>query len=315
MKRTLPISVLIPTMNRPETLKRTLDTYMSAEYLPSQIVVVDQSNNENDSRRIRDIVSACEEIDAVYVYQATPSLTAARNNALHYAKEDILVGSDDDVDVYTDTIYRLYNVMKEKDVAMVAGLDDNSKRKNGWIGYFLGTRSFKKRKIGHVTPSVLGRFPDEVKGQVDTEWAMGFFFSVKKSLVQKWGIEWDENLTSYAYAEDLDFSFAYYKKAKAEGLRCIYDENVHVKHMASQEYRIPSKKSTYMYVLNRAYLSHKHHMGIKSKIAMSWCNFWRLIERMIKRQAPRDMMRSMRRVSMLKRNKYKEISSLYNDEM
>lgn len=39
----LPISVIIPTMNRPESLDRTLKSISEASDLPQQIVVVDQS--------------------------------------------------------------------------------------------------------------------------------------------------------------------------------------------------------------------------------------------------------------------------------
>lgn len=43
---TLPISVIIPTMNRPESLDRTLKCIAEAADVPQQIVVVDQSQNE-----------------------------------------------------------------------------------------------------------------------------------------------------------------------------------------------------------------------------------------------------------------------------
>lgn len=290
----LPISVLIPTMNRPETLKRTLDTYTQADRIPSQIVVVDQSQDTETAKEIEKIVKSFEGIDTVYVYQETPSLTAARNNALKYAKEEIIVCSDDDVDVYKDTLYNVYRVMSDESVSMIAGLDDRGGGKNGSIGYLLGTRSFKKRRIGHVTLSMLGRFPDEVKGQVDTEWAMGFFFSVKKSLIMKWNLRWDENLTSYAFSEDLDFSYAYFKNSRKENLRCVFDETVHVNHMVSREYRVPSKKSTFMYVINRYYLSYKHNMGLKSRLAMKWCNFWRLIEKILRKEKPGDFINAQR---------------------
>ena len=298
----LPISVLIPTMNRPETLKRTLDTYAQADRAPSQIVVVDQSQDTETAKEIEKIVKSFEGIETVYVYQETPSLTAARNNALKYAKEEIIVCSDDDVDVYKDTLYNVYRVMSDESVSMIAGRDDKSGGKNGSIGYLLGTRSFKKRRIGHVTLSMLGRFPDEVKGQVDTEWAMGFFFSVKKSLIMKWNLRWDENLTSYAFSEDLDFSYAYFKNSRKENLRCVFDETVHVNHMVSREYRVPSKKSTFMYVINRYYLSYKHNMGFRSRLAMKWCNFWRLVERTVKKECPADMWKAMVFVSRNKKD-------------
>lgn len=300
MKKILPISVLIPTMNRPETLRNTLRSYLEGNTIPSQIVVVDQSNEEARDAVKAECIQYSEITDVKYIYQMQASSTIARNTAFSYAKEEIIIYSDDDVMIYDDTIANLYDIMTQPEIVMIAGLDDNSKEKNGWIGFFLGTRSYRKRNIGHVTGSLLGRFPDSVIGQVDTEWAMGFFFAVKKSLVNRWNVKWDENLIGYAYAEDLDYSYAYYNQAKNEKLRCIYDERIHVKHMTSTEYRIPSRKSTFMYVINRAYLSYKYGMGFGRRISMNWCNSCRLIEKIIKRENPKDMIDAL---AFLRKNK------------
>lgn len=302
----LPISILIPTMNRPETLERTLNCYINSEWLPSQIVVVDQSKDSYIANQIRDIVNNVNDaVDAVYVYQEIESLTKARNIALEYAEEDIIICSDDDIDVYQDTLKCVYDIMMRKDVALIAGLDDNMPRSSTDIGYLLGTKSFIYRNIGHVTKSVLGRFPDQVNEETETMWAMGFFFIVRKSLIERWHIKWDENLTGYAYAEDLDFSYTYYKHAKRANLKCIMSNKVHVKHMVSREYRTPSRKSTFMYVLNRAYLSKKHKMGLISVLAMDWCNFWRFIELTVKKRNSRDMLDAILYLKKNKREVYK----------
>lgn len=290
----LPISVLIPTMNRPKSLKRTLKSYLLGIYIPSQIIIVDQSENSNDRLEIQNMISEYSNItEMIYAYQCTPSSTKARNTALKYAKEEIIVYSDDDVDVYEDTIKNIYNLMQDKSLAMIAGIDDNSDKSSSNIGYLLGTKSFINRKKGHVTLSMLGRFPNKIAEYTDTMWAMGFFFVVRQSLIKKWGIEWDENLTGYAYAEDLDFSYGYCKKAKENHMRTIMSKSVHVCHLASQEFRTPSKKSTYMYVLNRAYLSKKHEMGLRGSLAMKWCNFWRFVEKIVKKQGWKDMLDAM----------------------
>jgi hypothetical protein len=140
---------------------------------------------------------------------------------------------------------------------------------------------------------MLGRFPNKIGEFTDTMWAMGFFFVIRKSLTEKWKLKWDEKLAGYAYAEDLDFSYSYYKKAKTENLKCIMSDKVHVKHLASQEYRTPSRKSTFMYVLNRAYLSYKHEMGWKSDLAMKWCNLWRYVDKVVRRESAQDMKDAM----------------------
>lgn len=291
----LPVSILIPTMNRPDTLKNTLDSFFNADYLPRQIVIVDQSEELKTRNKIVDIIKKYSfETKFLYCHQPIPSLTKARNQAIQLASQDIIIVSDDDINIYSDTLYHVHRIMSQGDIAMIAGLDDMSKMSSSKIGYFLGTKSFTKRKIGHVTPSVLGRYPAQVKGQISTEWAMGYFFAVRKSLVEQWNICWDENLTSYAYAEDLDFSYSYYKKAMGCGLKCILDEDVHVKHLGSKEYRVPSKKSTYMYVINRLYISYKHNMGAYSRFSINIVNHLMYLSRLVKRENPEDLKNAIR---------------------
>ncbi len=310
----LPISLLIPTMNRPKTLEITLKSYLDKEFIPSQVVVVDQSTDKNVANEVESLVNGFSSVTEIIYYTQAMSLTYARNTLIKYAKEEIVIFSDDDVEVYNDTVKNVYELMNGTNVSMVAGIDDNSPKTSSKIGYLLGTKSFKKRKIGHVTNSMLGRYPNNVVGEVETEWAMGYFFAIKKPLFEKWELTWDENLTSYAYPEDLDFSYSYFKKSKEENLICILSDKVRVKHLASKEYRVPSKLGTYMYVINRAYLSYKHNMGLKSRIAMSWCNFWRYIERVIKKENPKDMKDA---IKLLKKHK-KEIKKgkfPYNKEI
>ncbi len=305
----LPVSVLIPTMNRSNSLKRTLVSYLAADYVPMQVVIVDQSENDITKEEIGRFVEEYPDISFEYIYQDMPSLTKARNNALKAATNDIVICSDDDIDVYKDTLKNVYDIMSKDEYALVAGINDNETGHSSAIGYLWGTRSFLRRNKGHVTKAMLGRYPDSVSGRVETEWAMGYFFSVKKSLVEKWGIKWDENLTSYAYAEDLDFSYIYCKKAKNDNLMCVLDENVHVLHLTSNEHRIPSIKSTYMYVANRAYISNKYNMGFGSNIAMAWCDLGKIIEKTIKKEKPEDLISARR---FLRKNKKDIKKGIFN---
>lgn len=111
-----------------------------------------------------------------------------------------------------------------------------------------GMASFRKRSMGHMARACYGVFPSSIGDMTSTEWAMGFFFVVRKSLMEKWHLRFDENLKSYAYAEDLDFTYGYYLKANAEKLRCIMSRKLVVRHNASREYRIPLRKHTFMLV-------------------------------------------------------------------
>ena len=54
-----------------------------------------------------------------------------------------------------------------------------------------------------------GRYPAPVADMVATDWAMGYFFCVRRSCMERWDCWFDENLKRYAYAEDLDVSIRY----------------------------------------------------------------------------------------------------------
>lgn len=282
-------------MNRPESLDRTLKYLFNGEDIPNQIVVVDQSQSQdvrNENKRVLQKYNKnlCAQ---VYEYQLEPSSTKARNLGMTKATNEIIIFADDDIDVNVDTLKNVCSIMQDSKIAMIAGIDELTQSSSSDIGYILGTKSYSKRNIGHVTLSMLGRYPDNIQKQTETQWAQGYFFVVRKSLVDKWHCHWDENLTSYAYAEDLDFSFGYYKHAYAEGLLCVIDPIVKVKHLATKEYRIPNVKSVYMYIINRAYLSHKHSMGLAGMVASGWCNLWRCVQSIISKQNPKVLIHAI----------------------
>ena len=289
----LPVSVVIPTMNRPQSLEKTISSLLSHPYIPNEIILVDQSTDLLLRKKNEEIGSLkVTDLKIRYFYLEIPSSTKARNIGTSYVTNDILVYADDDIEVEPDTIGNIYEIMQQGEVALLAGIDKNSKastRGASWLGYLFGTKSYAKRNIGHITNSVLGRYPDRIEGQVLTEWAMGYFFIVRKSLVAKWQIAWDEKLTSYAYAEDLDFSCRYCRHAAAEGFKCVLDTRIQVYHMYTREYRVPSKKSSFMYIINRKYLGYKLGFGFRSSLMQLFANFSLLLRRLVAKQRPQDI--------------------------
>ncbi len=290
VKNFLPITVGIPTLNRPKSLKKTLESYFSYDYIPMQMIIVDQTNDEKVKDENKRIINSLNKYNNIfYYYQKEASSTVSRNKIIQEAKNEILIFSDDDININKDTLLNIFNLIQNKKISMIAGQDELSPKAKGIIGYLIGTKSFFNRKIGHVTSTMLGRYPNKIKGEVDTQWAMGYFFVVRKSLVDKWNLTFDENLRGYAYNEDLDFSFSYYKYAKKENLKCILSDKVIVKHLSSREYRVSSKRHIYAYVVNRLYLSYKHKKGSLSRFYMLWGNLVLLFFKIIKKEKPIDM--------------------------
>lgn len=297
-----PISLIIPTFNRVRSLERTINVLLTAKSLPSEVVVVDQSSLEEDRRSNRKLLEALpEKIKSNYYYQKVPSLTSARNRGILLASNDILVFMDDDVDVHKDTFQIIFEFMREESISMVGCIDDSMPEGSGRIGYIFDLKSWKKRNIGHVTASVCGRYPGALAQRTPTEWAMGFCFAVKKHLILEWELKFDEKMTGYAYAEDLDFTYGFYQKSRKAGLDCYLSHKLSVTHLESKEYRTPSKSLTYRFVINRMYIAYKYHMGMRSQIAMLWTNFGHFLMRIISFSKPGDLLRAQIRAFRLRK--------------
>lgn len=276
------ISVIIPTMNRSNSLFRTLTTISKSELIPDEIIIVDQSTIIEQREAIKNGIKELN-LNIIYIFQDTPSLTQARNSGFKIAKNEITVCMDDDVDVKENTFFRISNIMIDEKVSMIAGIDLNAGAESSKMGYLFGKKSYKNRKIGHVTGAMFSRIPKNISSQTETQWAMGYFFVVRRSLIIKWDMEWDEKFISYGFPEDLDFSYRYFKYSKEEGYSCILDPDVAVYHLVSKEWRATTRAVTFMFIINREYLSYKLGFNFISRIQTRWANLGIFFERLLKK--------------------------------
>lgn len=302
------VTVIIPTLNRADSLSRTVKNLMAQPQVPAQLILVDQSTDPEIQKANRELGSLCGGITFRYLHREVPSITAARNAGLSEAQQDIVIFMDDDVDVQPDTVENIALLLSREDTALVGAMDTTwlhrEKRLNpveSALGYLFLMKSFRRRKVGHVTASMLGRYPVLVRGEVPTTWAMGFCFAVKRSLAQKWNIRFDEQLLGYAYGEDLDFTHRYCIRAAKEGLRCLLSDKVSVAHLCSREYRIPAASATYRYVINREYFAYRFGKGVWNRPALWWTNVGQFFLRAVHRSHPGDILRAQRRCAQVRK--------------
>ncbi len=281
MKNTVSISVVIPTLNRKKVLADTINSLLSGDFVPDEIIVVDQSDN------ILDVTDFPAWSGIVKVFKEDVLSSArARNIGVKEAKNDIILFCDDDIEVNRFTIGHMNSEMSRKDIALVATINclDNSvydyKEKKGRkirniAGYICGTRSLGKKGGYIVKWSMKGHYAEGMTKPHRTEWAYGFFFCVKKSLMEKWNIWFDENLIKYAFAEDMDFSCRYCRCSQKESLKTMVDPRIYVHHLISNEWRMPSEEAIFYGFINRWYLSYK--LFPKQwwyRIGMVWSDIW-----------------------------------------
>ncbi len=275
------ISIIIPTRNRIDTLRRCLMEIKNSTIKPKEIIVVDQSDIKIKLENVNDV--NLENIKIIY--QEYPSLTKARNNGLKKATGDIIIFMDDDTILNK---YSLENVLTTfkigDDIKLVTSIDVNSKKRKKYpdvLGKIFARKKASK-KGGYICKgAMLGRYNNINLNISETEWAMGYFFAIYNDVVKKYKLKFDENLISYAYPEDLDFTYNYYRNVKKDNGKCIINKNIYVNHLGSNEFRIESNKSLSMYVINRIYLSYKYFNSPIYRIILIWSDFGEIIRRIL----------------------------------
>lgn len=304
----MKITIIIPTLNRYRSLFQTLESYKKYEEDYDEIIIIDQSNENMKNK----ILEKYEKIN--YIHYPFPSLTKARNIGIKEAKGDILIFSDDDIEVLPNTLKNIKkNFEKGKNISLIGAFNEFEKEKlsekidlRNILSCSIGKRNIFKLKKGHVVDSIFGNFPVNVNFSTDnfieTEWAMGFFFACKKKLIEEWNIYFDENLVSYAYSEDLDFTYRYNVESKIQNMKMIFTPEIRVYHHCSQEYRIPNFNKTLLYVFNRRYLSYKFEKSFFSRISLEFYDFLTLIIKIFKKEKPIDFIKS--KILSWKYNKY-----------
>jgi GT2 family glycosyltransferase len=94
MARVGQLSVAISTRDRPEALERCLEALASGDVLPNEVIVVDQSSNQET----RSVVDKCRRstLPIRYITQEPLGLAVSQNTALAHAACPVVAVIDDD---------------------------------------------------------------------------------------------------------------------------------------------------------------------------------------------------------------------------
>jgi glycosyltransferase involved in cell wall biosynthesis len=264
----MKLSVVIATYRRTSSLRRTLATIAAQRRLPDEVIVVDQSPAE-EKVAVEAVVrtSAQAGLAVRLIWTEVPSSTHARNLGLDSANGDWVVFSDDDVDwppaLTGDFIAK---VAAAPDLAMLAARDarTSSLPRPIWrriISALFLTNTLVPLRRGKVLACMQARYPQPIVGDMETEWATGYWFAVDRCFVTERRLRFDEKMSRYAQAEDMLFSHQIYQAAKLTGRRCVVSESIAVDHLVSQEWREPDSFADLCGAWNRIYIASKLRPG------------------------------------------------------
>ncbi len=115
--RTVSVSVIICTCNRPVWLNECLEFLKKSITMPEEIIVVDNAPENNDTY---DIVNKFKNV--AYVKEPRKGLSFARNAGIKKANAPIIAFTDDDVQVHSLWVYRLSEIFQNDKIAAMTGL-------------------------------------------------------------------------------------------------------------------------------------------------------------------------------------------------
>lgn len=218
------ISVIIATYERPQSLRRCLDSLQNQERLPDAVLPVVRDTDEKTQRLLRE--SCWEELKVRKVTVTRPGIVAARNAGLAVAEGNIISFTDDDTEPHADWLAQIARHFEERSgVGGVGGRDwlylngtlqDASKHPGAGEG--VGRVQWHGRIIGNHH---LGDGPPR---EVDV--LKGANMSFRREALN--GLEFDERLRGSGAqpGDDLQFSLA----VKRRGWTLLYDPAVAVDH-------------------------------------------------------------------------------------
>ncbi|WEL20074.1 glycosyltransferase family 2 protein [Candidatus Nanohalococcus occultus] len=232
------LTVIIPTYNRSEPLKGTLNSLQETENHPAEVIVVDDSEEDTTQQ-------VCEnhEYKINYIRPAKSiNLPHARNVALEAAETDIVAFVDDDVrfsDGWCDAILESF---QKDDVGAVGGpaLEYTE-------GCLKHARSESNENQNTVTKE---GFVDDSSAYwrpsnpVETDTLRGANMAFRKSVLEEIG-GFDEGYIGNSFREDTDICV----RVKDKGYRIIYDPKAELEHLYIDEGGCRDKNRDFWYSL------------------------------------------------------------------
>ncbi|OWJ84105.1 hypothetical protein CDV52_09490 [Haematobacter missouriensis] len=273
-------SCVIVTRNRLDALRLSLPAILRQTRRPSEIIVVDSSDDPEPIRQIVQGLGPMTDVPISY-FQSAPGMTRQRNIGLAHVTGEVVMFPDDDSLLYPDAMEHIMRVY-ERDVEGIVGgvCAAEATRPNETAG-LAQPGAYRRRRIEGVALALwpyrarLERqfFPDpfltlaalkqqrlptpswlESERAIAVPYMTGFRMSFRTDLIRRLGF--DEGLGRYALFEDIDASL------RILDSHCLVAaEDAFIYHHKAPERRDSGRAMGAMHILNRAYVLAKDRVS------------------------------------------------------
>lgn len=205
----LNLTIVIPTRNRVDLLKKTLTYLKKNKYFFREIIIVD-SSDKSEKNKLYNIKSNTNL--KLKIINSSPGISKQRNLGLKKVNKNskYVMFLDDDIDFGKNSIINMYNFLKFNKKYAGIGFNLIIKNTNKNIESLKKNKLFQclgvyDSKSGRVTSSGWQTKAINLKKKELVDWlptqAVIYYY---KKIKQK---KFDTNYGIYSYLEDLDFSY------------------------------------------------------------------------------------------------------------
>lgn len=280
------ISIIIAAYNKPKELYNTIQSLLVGSVVPNEIVVSDQSTNDEIENILKPFMNEECESHIKYVKSHQRGLSANRNNALKAAEGDFIASVDDDVTVdnkWLELMLTEWISVWNKGTVLITGrILPSSKFKEDSLVTALRISNERTIYEGKAIP--MGIF-------------IGAQFGASRKLFEALGEKpFDEELgvgtINFPGADDDDFAY----RVQKNGFKIIYEPSIFVVHHTE---RIDDwRKLRYTRAIGNGAELAKHFLNgdlslIITLLKVISINFMKGFRAVLKRQEPEGSARLM----------------------
>lgn len=254
----LPLSIIIPTKDRPYFLEKTISNLINNnKFFFNEILVVDSSSKKYKKK----IIQICKN-KKIKLFFSLPSISRQRNIGIKKVKKKnkYIMFLDDDLQFNKNSfrvMRKKINILNDKYCGLAFNISkkDNlsflNKIKNSLIIKNLG---LYHPEPGKILSSGWHSKMTFIKKDTDVEWISTQAVIFLKEKLEN--IRFDEFFSDYSYLEDLDLSINVRKYGK---LKVIHDAQYNdINEIERSGYRFGKKE-----IINKFYLVSKHKLNTK----------------------------------------------------
>jgi glycosyltransferase involved in cell wall biosynthesis len=275
----IPVSAIIPTRNRAESLRRTLRSLFSQSAQPSEVVIVDGSEDDATKMLVADFANQISGVSLRRSEAIKRGAASQRNQGVAQSVQPFVLFCDDDVLFEPDCIERQWKAINaNQDLGGVSAMITNQKyHPPGFasriiFGFLNGSsdKTFAGRVLGPAV-HLLPEDRDDLPEVVPVEWMnLGCTMYRRTALPSP---PFDLFFTDYSMMEDLTLSLRVgrnWKLANARTARIFHDSQ-------PGGHKSDLRVLTKMEIMNRRYVV-RNILGQRGLLTLLRLGVWQLFQ-------------------------------------